>query len=125
MADTGGGPVRRKVGVHPVTAVAAVTAILGLLAAVVVLSLNGKTPADIAAVLLAVIPLAGAVLAGLEKIADTQAETKDQTTTLAHISEQTNGTLDQRITDAVDSAIRARFGPAQQLHPDVEHRDAA
>jgi hypothetical protein len=102
-----------------------VAAILGLLAAVVVLSLNGKSAVDITATLAALIPLAGALLAGLEKIADTQAETKDQTATLATISEQTNGKLDQRITDAVDSAIRARFGPAQQLHPDVEQPGAA
>jgi hypothetical protein len=105
--------------VHPVALVAGAVTALSVVAAVVVLSLAGKQPDEIGALLAAALPLAGLLLAGLDKLSKTLDLTRAQTETLAAIDDRTNGKLDARIGRVVHQVLNERYGP-----PPI-HRDAA
>jgi len=106
--------------VHRVTVAAGILAVVGVLGAVVILSLAGKSPTDIAALFAVTAPLVAAVLAALDKLSKNLDETREQTSTLAVIDHRTNGQLDSRIGSAVDAALARRFGTTPPATPPME-----
>lgn len=83
-----------------------VALVVALLVAVVVLSLAGKSPADVAALLGVVVVVLGGIVPLLDSVLKIRRETEQQSTVLAEIHENTNGKLDKRIRDAVSQALQ-------------------
>lgn len=87
--------------------VGALVALVSIIAAAVVLSLAGRSEGTIAG-------LIATVVTSLSLVIPLIREQQQQTSTLATIAHNTNGVLDQRIHDAVTSAITSRVPTLHQ-----------
>lgn len=104
------------------TVIAAIVAVLGVIAAVVVLSLAGSDPGEVALLVAALLPTAGVLVTLVDRASKVLDETRHQSRVLSAIDHQTNGSLDDRIAAAVASALENRFGPAP--NPSQQQRAA-
>lgn len=91
---------------------------LGLLAAIVLLSFNGRSETYIGGILTAIGTLGILMVGAIGKLHQNQQETEHQTETLVNqtetlktIEHQTNGELDARIGNAVETAVERAVNP--------------
>jgi uncharacterized transporter YbjL len=90
---------------HALTIIAGLVVLVCLVGAAVALALAGWSGNAIMGLLTGIIGVAGPLIAVTARLTDLKTATDAQTLTLAKIDHQTNGVLNQRIKDAVHSAL--------------------